>query len=165
VGTWVLDAAASRFEFQVRSFWGLMTVHGVFRWAVGRAEVAASGSIDASVKIDAASVDTKLQRRDKHLRSTQFFHVEQHPTASFSTSSVDVLAADRLLVIGDLTVAGHTTQITFEARLTRSDNAVTVDARVPVDRTRFGMTYNLLHMVSPTALLIVRAQFSATSPV
>ena len=65
--------------------------------------------------------------------------------------------------IGDLTVAGHTAQITFEARLTQSDNAVTVDARVPVDRTRFGMTYNPLHMVSSTALLKIRAQFSSTS--
>ena len=164
-GTWLLDTAASRFEFQVKSFWGLMMVRGVFRWAEGRAEVHTSGSISASVKIDAASVDSKLKQRDKHLRSADFFHVEQHPTVTFSTTTVDVHAADRLLVEGDLTVAGHAMQIAFEARLAQRDSTITVEAQLPVDRTRFGMTYNLLHMVSSTALLVVRAQFSQTSPV
>jgi polyisoprenoid-binding protein YceI len=164
VGTWVLDAAASRFEFQVKSFWGLMMVRGVFRWAEGRAEVHASGSISASVRIDAASVDSKQKQRDKHLRSADFFHVEQHPTVTFATTTVDVLAADRLLVEGDLTVAGHTMRIAFESRVAQSNDAVTVEAQVAVDRTRFGMTHNPLHMVSPTALLAVRAQFGRISP-
>ena len=67
VGTWVLDPAASRFEFQVRSFWGLVKVIGIFRWAEGRAEVGDSESIAANVKIDAASVDSNQKQRDKHL--------------------------------------------------------------------------------------------------
>lgn len=159
VGTWVLDTAASRFEFQVRSFWGLMKVSGVFRWAEGRAQVDASGSIVANVKIDAASVDSKQKQRDKHLRSAQFFHVEQHPTVTFSTTTVSVFDAGRLLVEGDLTVAGHTARLAFQALLTQSGNTVTVDARVPVDRTDFGMTHNPLHMVSSTALLVAHAQF------
>jgi polyisoprenoid-binding protein YceI len=117
------------------------------------------------VKIDAASVDSKLKRRDKHLRSADFFHVEQHPAVTFSTTMVDMLAADRLLVEGDLTVAGHTVPLAFEAHLAQQGTTLVVEAQVPVDRTRFGMTYNLLHMVSSTALLKARAQFSSTSPV
>ena len=159
VGTWVLDAAASRFEFQVKNLWGLMTVSGAFRWSEGRADVDDLGSISANVKIDAASVDTKQKQRDRHLRSADFLDVERHPTVAFSTTKVDVLGADRLQVEGDLTVAGHSERIAFEARLAQSDITVTVDARVPVDRTRFGITYSPLRMVSVTALLVARAQF------
>lgn len=162
-GAWVLDAAASRFEFQVKNLWGLMTVAGHFQRAEGRAYVDASGSISANVNIDAASLETKQRMRDKHLRSADFFHVERHPMVTFSTTKVRMLGADRLEVEGDLTARGHTERLTFEARLAQSGSTVTVDAMVPADRTRFGMTHIPLHMASPTAVLVVRAGFKRQS--
>ena len=160
-GTWVLDATASRFEFQIKHFWGLMTVRGAFQRAEGHASVDASGSISATLQIDAASIESKQKQRDKHLRSADFFHVEQHPTITFSTTKVTLLAPDRLQVDGVLAMAGHSTPITFEARLTTTGDRLVVDAQIPVDRTTFGMTWSPMGMASRSVLLIARAQFSA----
>lgn len=158
--TWELDATQSTFEFRVKHFWGLMTVRGYFRQVEGQAEVDASGAISATVRIDAASLDTKQQQRDKHLRSADFFHVEKHPTVAFTARKVTTQSADRLRVEGDLTAAGHTQPLAFEARLTPAGDRMIVEADVTVDRTAFGMTWSPLGMASSTALLVVRAQFN-----
>jgi polyisoprenoid-binding protein YceI len=162
-GTWVLDAAASRFEFQVKHFWGLITVKGSFERAEGQASVDASGAIAATLQIDAASVESKQKQRDKHLRSADFFHAEQHPTITFATRKVTVLAPDRLHIEGMLTVAGHAELVAFEARLTTAGASLVVDAQVQVDRTIFGMTWSPMGMAARSALLVVRAQFSKAS--
>jgi polyisoprenoid-binding protein YceI len=159
-GNWVLDASSSRFEFRVKHFWGLITVRGYFKQFEGSAEVDESGALSATLRIDAASLDSKQKQRDKHLRSADFFHVEQHPTVTFVTRQVTALSADRLRVEGDLTIAGHTEPVTFEARLTPSADRVVVDAEVSVDRTAFGMTWSPLRIASGTALLVVHAQFN-----
>ena len=65
--------------------------------------------------VPAASLDSKQQQRDKHLRSADFFHVDRHPTVTFATRKVTALGADRVRVEGDLTAAGHTLPLTFEA--------------------------------------------------
>jgi polyisoprenoid-binding protein YceI len=157
---WALDASQSTFEFRVKHFWGLMTVSGHFTRFEGQAEVGGSGSVSASVRIDATSLDTKQKQRDKHLRSADFFDVEKHPNVTFTTRQVTALGADRVRVEGDLTVAGRAQPLAFEARLTAADDRITIDAEVSVDRTAFGMTWSPLRMASSTALLVVRAQFN-----
>jgi polyisoprenoid-binding protein YceI len=157
---WVLDATQASFAFRVKHFWGLMTVKGHFTRVEGQAEVDAAGAITVSVRIDATSVDTKQQQRDKHLRSADFFHVAEHPTVTFVSRQVAPLGPDRLHVQGDLTAAGRTLPLTFEARLSTSDEQITVDAEVPVDRRVFGMTWSPLGMAAATALLVVHAPFT-----
>jgi polyisoprenoid-binding protein YceI len=160
-GTWVLEPAASRFEFQVKHFWGLITVKGHFSQFEGHAAVDASGPISVALRIDAATVDTKHKQRDKHLRSADFFDVERQPTITFASRRVVALGADRLKVEGDLTAAGRSRPVEFEARLSAGPGrSVTVEAEVSVDRTAFGMTWSPLRMASATALLVVRAQFN-----
>jgi len=160
---WVLDVTQSTFAFRVKHFWGLVTVQGHFTQVEGQVTVDAAGVVAVSVRIDAASLDTKQQQRDKHLRSADFFHVEQHPTVTFVSRQVTPLGADRLRVDGDLTAAGRTLPLTFEARLGTSGERITVDAEVPVDRRVFGMTWSPLGMAASTALLVVHAQFTKTS--
>jgi polyisoprenoid-binding protein YceI len=155
-----LDAARSSFGFQVKHFWGLVTVHGHFARFEGQAQVDAAGAVAASVRIDAASLDTEQKQRDKHLRSADFFHVEQQPIVTFTTGQVTALGAERLRVEGNLTAAGRSQPLSFEARLTATGDSLIVDAEVSVDRTAFGMTWSPLRMASATALLVVRAQFN-----
>ncbi|HKC76091.1 MAG TPA: YceI family protein [Chloroflexota bacterium] len=159
-GVWVLDPAQSHFEYGVKHFWGLMTVRGHFTQVEGQAEVDDAGAVAATVRIAAASLDSKQQQRDKHLRSADFFHVDRHPTVTFATRKVTALGADRVRVEGDLTAAGHTLPLTFEARLTQAGDQIGVDAEVTVDRTAFGMTWSPLGMASSRALLVVHAQFT-----
>ena len=159
-GQWVLDTTRSTFEFRVKHFWGLVTVRGQFKQFEGQADVDLAGAISATVTIDATSLDTKQQQRDKHLRSADFFDVTKHPTVTFVTRRVTARGDDRLSVEGDLKAAGHTQPLAFEARFTRSNERSIVDAEISVDRTAFGMTWSPLGMASSTALLVVHGEFN-----
>jgi polyisoprenoid-binding protein YceI len=157
---WTLDAAQSTFTFRVKHFWGLMTVQGHFTQAAGEATLDAGGAVAVRLEIDAASLDTKHRQRDKHLRSEDFFHIAQHPTVTFVSRQVTPLDAERVRVQGDLTAAGHTLALAFEARLSTSGERIVVEAEVPVDRRVFGMTWSPLGMAAATAVLVVHAEFT-----
>jgi polyisoprenoid-binding protein YceI len=75
-GDWVFDPSASTVEFVGKSFWGAMPVRGTFGTVSGSGTVGADGAISGLLVIDAASLDTKMSKRDEHLRSADFFNVE-----------------------------------------------------------------------------------------
>ena len=161
VGVWTLDPATSVLEFQVKHFWGAVTVRGRFGTVTGRVDVGASGSVSGSIEAQSASLDSGNPRRDKHLRSADFFDVANHPTVVFSVVSVQPLGDDTVRVAGDLTAAGRTQSITFDARISNATlEHFTVDGEVSVDRKAgFGMNWSPLGMASSTAVLVVHAQF------
>jgi YceI-like domain len=70
-GTWKVDDDVSRVRFEVKHLWGLATVRGEFERVRGMLAVSPD-SIDAQFTIDAASSNTRNERRDKHLRSAGF---------------------------------------------------------------------------------------------
>ncbi len=80
-GRWVLDPARSRVQFHVKHFWGAITVHGSFAQITGEGTVGADGMVTGRLSMDAASLDTKNSRRDRHLRSADFFDADRHPYA------------------------------------------------------------------------------------
>lgn len=160
-GMWKLDAGHSRFEFRVKHFWGLMTVRGQLTRAEGTAEVDPAGEISVALHLDASSLDTKQKQRDKHLRSADFFDIANHPTATFTSKRVTAQDAGHLSVEGELSVAGHSQTVAFDALLSEvSGKTATVDAELSVDRTAFGMTWSPLRMSASTALLVIHAQFT-----
>jgi polyisoprenoid-binding protein YceI len=73
------------------------------------------------------------------------------------------VGADRIRVQGDLTAAGRTLPLDFEARLNTSDERIVVEAEVAVDRRVFGMTWSPLGMAAATALLVIHAEFTRKS--
>ena len=86
VGTrWRLDAAASSAEFQVPHFWGLLTVKGRFERLNGWLEIE-SEQRRIMLTIDAASLHTRSAKRDKHLRSADFFDTQNHPEVRFRST-------------------------------------------------------------------------------
>jgi polyisoprenoid-binding protein YceI len=160
LGAWTLDAAASSVEFDTTSMWGLAKVHGVFGSVSGSGVVAADATVTGGLEIDAASVDSKIKKRDDHLRSKDFFHVEQHPTISVAVSGITPLAGDQVQVQGTLTARGHQEPLTFAATVTEATaDAVTFKAELPVDRSRFGMTWSPLRMATMHAKITVTARF------
>ena len=117
VGVWTLDPSTAVLEFQVKHFWGAMNVCGRFGTVTGRVEVATSGSVSGTIEAQSASLGSGNPRRDKHLRSADFFDVAKHPTVVFSVVAVHPVGDDTVRVAGDLTAAGRTQSITFDARL------------------------------------------------
>src|SRR6476619_5091398 len=87
-GTWVIDPAHSEVGFTVRHLM-LSKVRGRFRSFEGRF-VTGDEPLDSSVEatIDLASIDTNNPDRDAHVRSSDFFDVERHPTMTYRSTGI-----------------------------------------------------------------------------
>ena len=114
-GSYQLDPVHSRLGFSAR--YAVVTkVHGRFDSFEGRVQLDASDPTRSSVAltIDAASIRTNNADRDGHLRSGDFFDVEHHPTMTFESTGVTVLAKDRYRVTGDFTIKGVTRPVDLD---------------------------------------------------
>ena len=114
-GTWQIDPNHSAAQFAVRHL-GLSTVRGAFTKVSGTVNLDDQDIIKSSVEvtIDAASVDTRVEARDKDLRSDHFFDVAKYPTITFKSKKVEQVSAGKLKVTGDLTIHGTTKEVILD---------------------------------------------------
>jgi polyisoprenoid-binding protein YceI len=115
-GTWVIDTARSDVSFQIRQM-GVSTIRGRFDGLEGTI-VTTENPQDSSVSavIRTASVNTKNNRRDKHLRTGDYLSVEQYPTITFTSTGLRA-DGDNVLVDGDLTIRAVTKQVTLNVEV------------------------------------------------
>ena len=116
VGTWDIDAAHSTVGFSVRHMM-VSKVRGYFREFSGEivtAEDPAQSSVTATV--DLSSIDTRQEQRDAHIRSADFFDVDNHPQMTFRSTAVRADGAD-WAVEGELTIKGNTRPVTLALEL------------------------------------------------
>ena len=127
---------------------GLARVRGVFRVFEGALVAGAEGELSGWTAIDAASLETGVAARDEHLRSPDFFAVEDHPRITFATTAVAYAGGDALRIAGELTIRGTTRAIGLEGELlgtVREDDGglrVGIEATGVLDRRDFGLTWN-----------------------
>jgi polyisoprenoid-binding protein YceI len=147
--TWTLDAAHSHVSFSVRH----MMISNV-RGELGKvsAEVSYDPSnpeataIDASIEV--ASINTREEKRDGHLRSADFFDVDNFPNITFASRRARP-RGDGLEVVGDLTIRGTTREVTLSVEDITPEQAdpwgnrrVGASARTKIRRSDFGMRWN-----------------------
>lgn len=146
-GTWVLDPSHSEVTFSVRHMM-ISKVRGTFG-VKSATIVAPENPLEAKVEasVDVASVDTKDEGRDNHLRSADFFDAESHPTMTFVSTGARVQDGD-FLVDGDLTIRGVTKPVTFEVEFGGfgtdpwGNYKAGATAKTVVNREDFGLTWN-----------------------
>jgi polyisoprenoid-binding protein YceI len=156
---WSVDGADSSAEFEVKTFWGLGTVRGRFDHFDGSYETGPDGT-KIGLTIDADSLDTGNAMRDKHLRSTEFFHVTEHPQVRFTSTRVSDVGDGKLHVQGRLEAAGQTVPLELDASVQQVDGGLEVEATTTLDQRRFGMSSGQLGMIRPPATLHVRARLA-----
>ena len=121
---WTIDSAHTTVGFSVRHL-GLSRVRGQFTRFNGQVDLDGADLTTARgrVEIDVASIDTGNADRDQHLRSADFFDVENHPTMVFQLKRVEPDRDDRFRVTGDLTIRGvtHEVQLDYEHSGTQQD--------------------------------------------
>ncbi|RZI88695.1 MAG: YceI family protein [Microbacterium sp.] len=146
-GTWVLDPSHSEVSFSVRHMM-ISKVRGTFG-VKSATIVAPENPLDARVEasVDVASIDTKDEGRDNHLRSADFFDVENHPTMDFVSTGARYEGGD-FLVDGDLTIRGITKPATFELEFGGfgtdpwGNYKAGATAKTVINREDFGLTWN-----------------------
>jgi polyisoprenoid-binding protein YceI len=112
---WQIDPAHSSAQFAIRHL-GISTVRGAFTKVSGSAHFDPDDPNKASVQavIDTASVDTRVEARDKDLRSPRFFDVQKYPTITFKSTKVEAAGEGKLRVTGDLTIHGVTKDVVLD---------------------------------------------------
>lgn len=114
-GEWTLDSAHSSAQFSVKHMM-VSTVRGEFQKISGTVSVDEKDVTKSKVNvtIDPASINTRQEKRDEHLRSADFFDVAQYPTMTFVSTKVQKGKAGKLKVTGDLTMHGVTKPVTLD---------------------------------------------------
>jgi polyisoprenoid-binding protein YceI len=159
-GAWILDPSRSRVSLKSRSMWGMAPVKGVFGQVSGQGTVSSAGEVTGTISVAAASVDTKVAKRDTHLRSADFFDAENHPSIVFDVQRITP-ASEGVTVTGTLTVRERTQPLSFAARVSSFDgDEVWLDADARVNRKDFGLTWNQLGMASMNNTITIHAVFT-----
>lgn len=102
---------------------------------------------EIDITIQAASIDTRQEARDKHLRSPDFFDTENYPTITFNNVEVKG-AADTATLSGDLTMHGVTKRIAIPAEISgpvmnhKGKRVIGISGQVTVNRQDFGISFN-----------------------
>jgi polyisoprenoid-binding protein YceI len=149
VPTWTLDAAHSHVAFSVRHMM-ISNVRGEFSQVSGTASYDPQRPEQSriEVKVDVASINTREEKRDAHLRSADFFDAANFPTMDFVSKTVHQ-KGDKLSIVGDLTIHGTTKEVTLvveEITPASTDPwgnlRVGASARTKIRRSDFGMKWN-----------------------
>jgi polyisoprenoid-binding protein YceI len=148
-GTFEIDSSHTHVGFVVRHMM-VSKVKGRFASFEGRIEIGAEPAASSvAVTIDAASVDTRDEKRDGHLRSPDFLDVEQFPTLSFSSTRLVPTGKRTFDLEGDLTLHGVTKPVVLAVE----QEGIVVDpygkerigfsATTEIDREDFGVSFNM----------------------
>jgi polyisoprenoid-binding protein YceI len=147
--TYDLDAAHSHVGFAVRHMM-VSNVRGEFKTLAGTVtyDPSAPENTALDVKIDVASVNTREEKRDEHLRSADFFDAAKFPHITF-VSKQTRKSGDGLELKGDLTIAGTTREVTLAVEDITPEHAdpwgkqrMGASARTKIRRADFGMRWN-----------------------
>lgn len=148
--TWNIDPVHTTAEFKVKHMM-ISNVKGHFTGVSGIFDLNEADPTKSRVEatIDAASINTNNGDRDAHLRSADFFDVEQFPTLKFVSTKATRKGKDELEVDGDLTIHGVTRPVTFTvegptapAQDPWGNTRVGLSAITSINRKDFGLTWN-----------------------
>ncbi len=147
VGTWSLDPTHSTLSFSVRHL-AISKVRGTFdSFEVTVVTPEDPSKISVTATVDVSSVNTAMEARDNHLRTSDFFLVEEHPHMTFASTDITI-DGDDFTLTGDLTLRGVTQSVT----LTGEFGGIATDgygqvkagasASTKINRTEFGVNWN-----------------------
>jgi len=142
-----LDTEHTAITFKVRHFFS--KVPGRFAKFSGTLMLDEENMVNSSVRveIDAGSIDTNEEARDRHLRSDAFFDVENHPTITFESTRIRPRGDTKLFIDGNLTMRGVTKQVTLEAEVLGFGEMYSVrrgafEATTTLNRKDFNVSWN-----------------------
>jgi len=149
-GPWTLDTAHSNAHFSVRHMM-ISNVRGEFTRITGDVSIDPRDLTRSfvNVAIDTASVNTREEQRDVHLRSADFFDAEKHPKITFRSKRIEAVGEREFRVIGDLTIRDVTREVAFAVdgptpvvKDPWGNLRTGITATAKINRKDFGLTWN-----------------------
>jgi polyisoprenoid-binding protein YceI len=147
-GVWTVDTSHSEVGFTARHLM-VSKVRGRFTDYTATITIAPNvldSTVQAVVQLD--SVDTRDEKRDGHLKSADFFHVENHPTMTFTSTGIREHGSDFYLD-GDLTIRGITRPVTFDLEFNGvvagpwGGKSAGFSAETEINRKDWGLEWNV----------------------
>ncbi|TDD67829.1 polyisoprenoid-binding protein [Jiangella aurantiaca] len=148
-GDYTLDVAHTRLGFVARH--AMVTkVRGAFNEFDGTAHIDGSDPSQSSVKIviKTASIDTRNEQRDGHLRTNDFFEIDTYPEITFASTAIGQKDETTFQVTGDLTIKDVTRSVTFDLEFTGAatdpfgNQRVGFDGSLVINRKDWNVTWN-----------------------
>lgn len=147
-GTFTLDLSHSQIGFVVRHMM-VAKVRGQFTKYTGTIELA-EDPLQSKVNVEAevASIDTRDEARDGHLRSGDFFEVDKFPTLTFASTKIEHRGGSGFAVTGDLTIKGVTKPVTLDVTFEGAvqdpygNQRLGLSAGTEIDRYDYGIEFN-----------------------
>lgn len=162
---YVRDVAHSQINFIAESWF--VDAHGTFdSWeATIQFDAANLTASSVVITIDAKSINTRIERRDSHLKSNDFFAADSFPTITFKSTIINKLDDDRVNITGELTIRGTAKTITIPSRLVFYDaqrDAGRVKGQTTIDRNDFGVSYqSAVNKINPEIQIQFDIAFTA----
>ena len=157
--SWVIDKVHSHVGFTVRHLM-VATARGQFKEYSGKLRLDPKdfGKSVFEGEIEVASIDTGNADRDNHLRTNDFFDVQNHPKITFKSSSIETKGEGEYTVHGDLSIRGVTKPVALEVEFhgtSKTPHGKTVaglSARGTINRKEFGVTFDMVLETGGVAL-------------
>lgn len=148
--TWNLDLSHSEVNFAVKHMM-ISTVRGKFNKFSGTIDFNEADPTHSSidVSIDVASIDTRDEKRDGHLKSGDFFDVEKFPAITFKSTQVEKVSDSTAKVTGDLTIRGVSRPVVLDvtyagqAKSPWGTTSAGFSASTKISRKDWGLTWNV----------------------
>jgi polyisoprenoid-binding protein YceI len=165
-----IDKAHTTVGFTAKHL-AVSTVRGQFNKFDGRFE----GPDDdvtkttGEVKVEVASIDTRTEMRDNHLRSADFFEAEKYPYITFKLTKLEPIDAEKFRVHGDLTIKGTTRPVVLDATLegrvpdpmTGGKERLGISAKGQLNRMDFGLNWDGIAGAIPIASHTIKLEVEA----
>lgn len=148
--TWEIDAGHSSVQFSVRHLM-ISSVRGEFTKFSGKATGDPANPTAATIEatIEAASIDTRSEQRDTHVKGADFLDAAKFPTITFKSKKIEAAGAGKAKVTGDLTLHGVTKEVVLDVEgptATIKDpwgnTKAGAHATAKIQRKDFGITWN-----------------------
>ena len=145
--TYTFDKNHTLIGFRIRHY--VSKVEGRFKDFEGKIKIDRQNAAVSSVELtlQAASIDTAVENRDKDLRSANFFEVEKYPTITFKSAKIEPKGADTYEVTGDLTMHGVSKPVKLTVKSTgflkiRGVEKAGFEVTGTLNRKDFGVVWN-----------------------
>ncbi|MCH7948321.1 MAG: polyisoprenoid-binding protein [candidate division Zixibacteria bacterium] len=146
---WNLDPVHSAIEFSVRHL-AISKIKGKFKEFEAKmvfdGKAVENGSAEFTIQV--ASIDTENEKRDNHLKSSDFFAAEENPTITFKSKKISAVKDGKFQITGDMTMRGVTKEVTFDCELhgvvqgPGGNTRAGFSAETTINRQDFGVSWS-----------------------